>query len=86
MDVMGSCTLKVGQSLNLSSGIFTTQTIIYAGQISDKIFSIAVQWRRGHNAAAYNIYIPVDERNFTVFNSRIKISYVSPTEIRLSLQ
>lgn len=77
-------TLAIGQSVQIRGGFLARQYLIYAGQVSDKVYSLAVQWTRGHNSAAYNIYIPVEQKEVSVLLSRVVVHNVSPSEISLS--
>ena len=55
--------LKVGQTANLKSGIFSPNiAVVYAGMPSADAYSIAVKWSNGNNSLAYNLYFSDRQR------------------------
>lgn len=49
--------LKLGEAANLQSNIFKANIkVIFAGMVSDSVYSIVVRWSSGNNSLAYNLY------------------------------
>lgn len=77
-------TLKVGEEAKLRSGFSGGAWIIYAGQPNRDTYSVAVRWTSGSNAAAaYNLFLPTGQTEFTVAKGRVRVYSVSSHEIRL---
>ena len=73
--------LKIGESTVIKRGIMTKVTLIYAGIPNDKVYSLVVTRSAGHNSMAYNLYIPIDQRQIEISDVRLTIESVSPNEI-----
>jgi hypothetical protein len=78
-------TLRVGESAKIKRAFFSTSwSIVYAGMPNDATFSLVVMMSMGHNSAAYNLYFPVDAREFSLpTGSRVAVYSVSQNEIRI---
>jgi hypothetical protein len=74
--------LKIGESVLLKRGFMTKVTLIYAGTPNDKVYSLVVSRSAGHNSLAYNLYIPIDQRQVEISDVKLTIEHVSPNEIR----
>jgi hypothetical protein len=74
--------LKLGEWATLEQGWLMKRRIMFAGESSPGIYSIAAEWLKNHNAAAYNIYFHQYQSDFPVFNGRITIVDVSGQELR----
>jgi hypothetical protein len=79
-------TLKVGENAKVKSGFMTSYSLVYAGMLSDYIFSIAVTWSSGNNSAAYNLYFEKGQREIKFLNGRLTVRDVSKSEIRFVFQ
>ena len=78
-------TLQVGESCTLVSAFFGKgSAVVYAGMPSESTYSLAVSWGRGYQAAAYNLYLPLEQRELNVAKGRLRIHTVTPREIRFS--
>ncbi|MHC4439158.1 MAG: hypothetical protein ACYS3S_17520 [Planctomycetota bacterium] len=73
--------LKIGESALLKRGFMTKVTLIYAGIPNDKVYSLVVSRSAGHNSLAYNLYIPIDQRQIEISNIKLTMERVSPNEI-----
>ena len=78
--------LKVGEGAKVKSGFMTSYSVVYAGMLSDHVFSIAVTWSFGHNSAGYNIYLDKGQRDIKFLDGRLTIRDVSKNEIRFVFQ
>jgi hypothetical protein len=74
--------LTIGEKKKLKSFFMGSWSIAYAGMPSERVFSIALIWSLGQNSAAYNLFLPADQRRFTLMNRRVVVSEVSPSAIR----
>jgi len=74
--------LKIGESALIKRGFITKVSLIYAGIPNDKVYSLVVSRSAGHNSLAYNLYIPIDQRQIEISDVKLTIEIVSPNEIR----
>jgi len=73
--------LKIGESALIKRGIITKVSLIYAGIPNDKVYSLVISRSAGHNSLAYNLYIPIDQRQIEISDVKLIIESVSPNEI-----
>jgi hypothetical protein len=75
--------LRLGESAKVRPGVFrSSNSIIYAGMISDTVYSIVITWSYGHNSMAYNLYVPKHHKEILTSKGRIQVESVSTEEIR----
>ena len=79
-------TLSLGESAKVKSGFMTSYSLIYAGMLSDYVFSIAVTWTSGNNSAGHNLYIERGQREIKLLGGRLTVRDVSKSEIRFVFQ
>jgi len=82
--VNNSVVLSVGDSYHLRRG---KDRIVYAGMISDKLYSI-VQRKREFApyigwGYAWNLFFPVEQTTIRIDDVNISVDSVTPNEIRL---
>ena len=73
-------TLSVGQTYHLGTG---KDRIIYAGMVSENIYSIAQRKASGYQGYAWNLFFPERQQNLTIDGVNITVENVTPEEIRL---
>lgn len=73
--------LKIGDSAVIKRGLITKVSLIYAGIPNDKVYSLVVSRSAGHNSLAYNLYIPIDQRQIDISDVKLTIESLSPNEI-----
>ena len=77
--------VKLGETSKVRPGFFKGSiSIVYAGMLNESLFSVVVTWSSGHNSMAYNLYVPMHEKEFFTPKGRVLVDYVSPEEIRFS--
>jgi hypothetical protein len=82
--VTKSYTLKVGEHEVVRRRFFgRTWAVAYAGMPTDNTYSLAVTWSVGHQSAAYNLFLPSDQRELPLFSGRMFIEDVSPQRVSL---
>ena len=74
--------LRIGESAVIKRGFITKVLLVYAGMPNDKVYSLVVSRSAGHNSLAYNLYIPIDQRQVEISDVKLTIEHVSPNEIR----
>ena len=74
--------LKIGESALIKRGFITKVSLVYAGIPNDKVYSLVVSRSAGHNSMAYNLYVPIDQRQIEISDVKLTIESVSPNEIR----
>jgi len=62
--------LTVGESAKLKRGLFTTYSLVYAGMVSENVFSVVVSWSAGHNSASYTCISKKDSARCTCWTDR----------------
>lgn len=75
-------TLNVGETAKIKRGFMTSYALVYAGSVSDYVYSLAVTWTRGNNSAAYNLFIEKGHREIELIGGRITVLDVSSRQIR----
>ena len=79
-------TLKVGETAKVRSGFITSYAIVYAGMVSNAVYSVAVAWTCGQNSMAYNLFLSERQRQFQAAKGQVAVHRVSPEEIEFSFQ
>jgi len=77
--------LKIGESVRIKRGFMTSIALVYAGMPSDGTFSLAVTITSGHIGMGYNLYFPIDRRQFELAGVSITVQSVSPTGMQLTV-
>lgn len=78
--------LQLGQDAKIKKGFFTTYSVIYAGMVSDDVFSLAVTWTAGHASAAYNVYFGKGQREADLLGGHLTVLDVNRREIRFQFR
>ena len=79
--------LKINEKFRTRRGAFrTTEDIVYAGMISDDVYSVVLTFSLGHNSWAYNLYLPVSQRELKLWDVRLVVLQVTPTEIHFRVE
>ena len=73
--------LKVGETAKIKRGFMTSYSVVYAGMVSDRVYSIAVSWSSGHNSASHNLYLDRGQRELPLLGGRIVVLDVNQREI-----
>jgi hypothetical protein len=76
-------TLKVGEEEKLRGTFAGGWWIVYAGMPNRDTYSVAIRWASGHTSAAYNLFVPTGQTEFTAAKGSIRVYSISPDEIRL---
>lgn len=75
--------LGVGESGAIRRRFFRKSwSIVYAGMPNEGSYSLAITWSVNYNSAAYNLFLPEDQRELAFLEGRIVVQEVSPREIR----
>ena len=74
--------LKLGESVRVGGFFLTERKIIYAGEVSPGVFSIAAEWSRGNNSSAYNLYFQRTQGSLQVFGGTLTVLDASRHEMR----
>jgi len=70
--------LRVGEDFHLAFG---ADHIIYAGMVSDGVYSIAQRKSNGNQGYAWNLFYPKNRREITIDGVRLYVERVTPDEI-----
>lgn len=76
-------TLRVGEEAKLRGGFASSMWLAYAGMPNRDTYSVAIKWTSGNNSAAYNLFLPTGQTEFTAGKGRVRVYSVSAAEIRL---
>ena len=79
----GVTTLSVGQTYHLRRG---KDRIIYAGMVSENIYSIAQRKSSGYQGYAWNLFFQKRQQNITIDGVNMDVENVTPEEIRLRVE
>jgi hypothetical protein len=77
--------LKIGESVRIKRGWMTGISLVYAGMPNDGTFSVAVTVTSGHMGMGYNLYFPIDHRQFALAGIPISVQAVSPARVQLTV-
>ena len=75
-----SVVLVIGDVFHLRRG---KDRIIYAGMLSDTVYSIAQRKADGYQGYAWNLFFPKRKSEITIDGVKIFVDNVTPDEIRL---
>jgi len=77
--IMGeSIVLSVGEDFHLKRG---KDYVVYAGMLSDNMYSIAQRKRAGNQGFAWNLFFPRGRQNITIDGVNIFVENVTPEQI-----
>jgi hypothetical protein len=77
--------LEIGESVRIKRGLMTSISLVYAGMPNDGTFSVAVTVTAGHMGMGYNLYFPIDHRQFALAGIPISVQAVSPASVQLTV-
>jgi hypothetical protein len=75
--------LSVGEQFHLKSG---KDRIVYAGMLSESVYSIIQKKATGYQGYSWNLYYPKNKRDITIDGVRVYIEKVTPDEIEIRVQ
>jgi len=75
-----SVLLSVGETYHPKTG---KDRIIYAGMLSENVYSIVQRKANGYQGFAWNLFFPKSKSELTIDGVDIQIENVTPDEIRL---
>lgn len=75
--------LRIGETGAIRRRFFRKSWVVgYAGMPTEKTFSLTIMWTLNYNSAAYNVFLPLDQREMSFLGGRLLFESVSPQEIR----
>lgn len=87
MDTYEETTLRVGAGVTLRRSFFGASFgIVYAGQVSETTYSVAVTWSYGYQSRAYNLFFSDRQTEIELPQGRLSIARVSAEEITFRYQ
>ena len=75
-------TLRMGEWIVLGRGWLKRKRMMFAGESSPGVFSVALEWTYAHNSAAANVYFDKSQGEFPAFNGRVIVLDVTKQELR----
>jgi len=79
--------LKVGDEVKLRKAWVTRSiALTYAGMPAPGVFSVAVTWKEGNQAAAHNLYFPADQGGFDLAGGHVTVTFVDAKSIRFRFE
>ena len=79
--------LKVGEEVKVRKGwVVRSMTMMYAGMPGPDVFSVAVTWKEGNQAATANLYFPIDQRGFDIAEGHVSVTHVDEKSIRFRFE
>ncbi len=73
--------LLVGESAKVKTIFFGNITVVYAGMVSDAVYSVVVQWSSGNNSLAYNLYLGKSQKEVHLPKGSLHVSSATPERI-----
>jgi len=78
-----SVVLSVGDKHHIRRG---KDHIVYAGMLSEKVYSMAQIKQDGYRGYAWNLFFPIGQSDIKIDEVNFSVENVSPKEIRLRLK
>lgn len=75
-------TLRLGEWVVLGRGWLQKRRVMFAGESSPGVYSLACEWSYAHNSAAYNLHFHKSQREFPLFKGRVTVIDVTKHELR----
>ncbi|MCP4567649.1 MAG: hypothetical protein GY841_08725 [FCB group bacterium] len=82
----GECSLKINERVKMKTGWLRKDELIYTGMPNDHTYSLAMTWSFAHNSMAYNLFIPVNQKEIRHDYVTIIVKRVTSTGIDLEFQ
>jgi hypothetical protein len=79
-------TLKVGETAKIKKTLMRPMALVYAGEVSDTVFSLVVVWTSGYNSAAHNLYFSKNHRDIEILGGRLIVLELSSRHIRFQFE
>ncbi|MDX1741731.1 MAG: hypothetical protein R3178_10570 [Rhodothermales bacterium] len=70
--------LLVGESAKVKTILFGNISVVYAGMVSEQVYSVVVKWTSGNNSLAYNLYLRKTQKQVHLPKGEIIVSSVTP--------
>jgi hypothetical protein len=80
--VDNSIVVSLGECIQLKSG---KDRIIYAGMLSDEVFSMVQRKKTSDGTCAWNLYYPKKRGEITIDGVQINVENITPSEIQLHI-
>ncbi len=77
-----SIVVSLGECIQLKRG---KDRIIYAGMLSDEVFSIVQRKKVSSGECAWNLYYPKKRGEITIDGVQINVENITPSEIQLHI-
>ncbi len=82
-----SYSLRVGEQAAIRRRFFRKSwAVVYAGMPTERTFSLAITWSVNYNSAAYNVFLPLDQREMPFLDGRLVFESVSAQETRFRFE
>ena len=75
-------TLRLGEWVVLGRGWLRRYRMVFAGESSPGVFSVALEWTNAHNSAAFNVFFHKSQHEFSAFRGRVTVLDVTNHELR----
>jgi hypothetical protein len=66
--------LVVGQASKVKTIFFGNIMVVYAGMVSEQVYSVVVKWTSGNNSLAYNLYLGRDQKEVHLPKGKLMVS------------
>lgn len=77
--------LRVGEAADIKRSFFgASYSVIYAGMPGESVYSLVITRGSGYQGIAYNLFLPLENREIILPVGAIKVISVSSYEIQLS--
>jgi hypothetical protein len=74
--------LSIGEEYHLKFG---KDRIMYAGMLSEDVYSIAQRKNSGYQGYAWNLFFPKNRRDITIDGVRLYVERITPEEIQFRI-
>ncbi len=81
----GKFTLNINDRVKFKTGWLRKEELIYTGMPNENTISLAITWSYAHNSMAYNIFVPITQREIRHMDFTFTISRVTPSSIDVEI-
>jgi hypothetical protein len=79
--------LKIGEEAPLIKRWYASSYhLIYAGMLSDDVFSVVITFHMGHNSMAHNLYLNTGQKEVYYKKGVVNVVSVTPDELRIRVE
>ncbi|MEZ5359043.1 MAG: hypothetical protein R3F48_09460 [Candidatus Zixiibacteriota bacterium] len=85
MRYTGTFTLQINDEVLIRTGWVKKDKLIYAGMPNAQTYSMVISRSYAHNSWAYNLYLPIDQRDFRHADLSIRVDRIDSNSVTVTV-